>query len=135
MSVYLLDTNILTELARNPFGPSARNLNRVGSQNVFTSIIVAAEVQFGIDRFNAFKLLRQMERIMETIEIQTLPEYSVATYSALRIELERKGTPISANDMWIAAHAIAENAVLVTNNIREFSRIANLKVENWMQKA
>ena len=54
MSVYLLDTNILTDLARHPFGPSARNLNRVGSQNVFTSIIVAAEVQFGIDRFNAF---------------------------------------------------------------------------------
>jgi tRNA(fMet)-specific endonuclease VapC len=130
---YLLDTNILTELARHPFGQCARRMNVVGSGQVFTSVIVAGEVQYGIDRFKAFRLLRQMERVLETIEIRPLQIEVMASYSRLRFDLESRGLPIGANDMWIAAHALTEDAVLVTNNIREFSRVDGLKVENWMQ--
>jgi tRNA(fMet)-specific endonuclease VapC len=130
---YLLDTNILTDMARNPFGPCAHQLQNVGSDNVFTSVIAASEIQFGIEKFRAFRLLRQMERILETIEIRPLPIEVISTYSIMRADLEQRGLPVSANDMWIAAHAIAEDAVLVSNNLREFSRIQNLKVENWMQ--
>ncbi len=133
--LFLLDTNALTELARHPFGQCSHRMTAVGSESVFTSVIVAGEVQFGIDRFRAFRLLRQMERVLETIEIRPLQFEVVACYSRLRIDLETRGLPIGANDMWIAAHALAENAVLVTNNIREFSRINGLKVENWMQTA
>jgi tRNA(fMet)-specific endonuclease VapC len=53
-------------------------------------------------------------------------------YSRLRTFLERQGTPIGAMDLMIAAHALAENAVLVTNNLREFRRVPNLRLENWM---
>jgi tRNA(fMet)-specific endonuclease VapC len=132
VSLFLLDTNILTELARNPFGASSHKLKVAGSHNTFTSIIVAGEVRYGIQRHPAMKLLRQMEQIMETIEIRPLPLSAIDTYSVLRTSLDSRSLPISGNDMWIAAHAIAEDAVLVSNNIREFSRIPNLKVENWM---
>lgn len=135
MNLYLLDTNILTELARNPFSVASHRLGQVKDEDVFTSVIVAGEVQFGIAKFRAFKLLNQMTRILETIEIQALPISAIDTYSKLRVDLEARGQPIGENDMWIAAHAIAENAILVTNNIREFSRITNLKVENWTQSA
>ncbi len=135
MSLYLLDTNILTELARNPFGVCSHRLKQISNDAVFTSVIVAGEVQFGITKFRAFRLLQQMERIIETIKILPLPLAAIAAYSKLRVDLEALGQPIGENDMWIAAHAIAENAILVTNNIREFSRITNLKVENWTQSA
>jgi tRNA(fMet)-specific endonuclease VapC len=133
MSLYLLDTNILTDLARNPFGACSNRLKQIDNEDVFTSVIVAGEVEFGILKYRAFKLLRQMERIMETIDVQALPLGSVETYSELRVSLETRGQPIGDNDMWIAAHALSEDAILVSNNIKEFSRIPNLKVENWMQ--
>ena len=134
MSVqYLLDTNILTDLARHPFGLCSHRFKAVGDESVFTSVIVAGEVQFGIDRFRAFRLLQQMARVMETIEVRPLQIDALKFYSAMRVDLETRGLPIGANDMWIAAHALAEGAVLVSNNIREFSRINGLKVENWMQ--
>jgi tRNA(fMet)-specific endonuclease VapC len=132
---YLLDANILTNMARNPFGASSHILKNVGSANAFTSVIVAGEIQFGIEKFSAFRLRRQMELILDTIDIHPLPLETIETYSVLRTQLELKGQLIGSNDMWIAAHALAEDAVLVTNNIREFSRIKDLKVENWMQSA
>ncbi len=130
---YLLDTNILTDLARHPFGLCSQRFKAISDELVFTSVIVAGEVQFGIDRFRAFRLLQQMEKVMETIEIRPLKVDAIKFYSATRADLELRGLPIGANDMWIAAHALAEDAVLVSNNIREFSRINGLKVENWMQ--
>ena len=130
---YLLDTNILTDLARHPFGLCSHRLKVVGNETVFTSVIVAGEVQFGIDRYRAFRLLEQMVRVMETIEIRPLQTDAIKFYSAMRADLETRGLPIGANDLWVAAHALAEDAVLVSNNIREFSRINGLKVENWMQ--
>lgn len=130
---YLLDTNILIDLARHPFGLCSQHLKVVGNEAVFTSVIVAGEVQFGIDRFSAFRLLRQMEKVLETIEVRPLQVDAIKFYSAMRTDLESRGLPIGANDMWIAAHALAEDAVLVSNNTREFSRINGLKVENWMQ--
>ena len=132
-SQYLLDTNILTELARHPFGLSSQRLKLVGDGAVFTSVIAAGEVQFGIDRFRAFRLLEQMERVMKTIEVRPLQTEAVKIYGAINAGREQRGQLIGANDMWIAAHAMAEGAVLVSNNIREFSRIAGLNVENWMQ--
>ena len=130
---YLLDTSILTDLARHPVGLCSHRLKVVGNNAVFTSVIVAGEVQFGIDRYRAFRLLQQMERVMETIEVRPLQVDAIKFYSAMRTDLETRGLLIGANDLWIAAHALAEDAVLVSNDIREFSRINGLKVENWMQ--
>ena len=62
----------------------------------------------------------------------TLPDKSPRYYARIRAKLERAGTPIGPSDLWIAAHALASDLTLVSNNLREFSRIAELKTENWM---
>jgi tRNA(fMet)-specific endonuclease VapC len=131
--LYLLDTNIVSDLVRNPFGMIRQHVDHVGSGNVFTSVIVAAELHFGIAKKASQKLRRRVLDAFEFVPVWPMPIVVAEHYGSLRADLELRGLPIGANDMWIAAHALAEDAVLVSNNIREFSRINGLKVENWMQ--
>jgi tRNA(fMet)-specific endonuclease VapC len=131
--LYLLDTNIVSELVRNPFGMIRQRVDHVGSGNVFTSIIVAGELHFGLAKKTSPALRVRVLTAFEFIPVWVLPPNTHEYYGPLRADLEQRGLPISANDMWIAAHALAEDAVLVSNNIREFSRVPGLKVENWMQ--
>ncbi len=131
--LYLLDTNIVSDLVRNPFGMVRQHLDHVGSGNVFTSVIVAAELHFGVAKKASQKLRRRVLDAFEFVPVWPMPIGVAEHYGSLRADLELRGQPIGANDMWIAAHALAEDAVLVSNNIREFSRINGLKVENWMQ--
>lgn len=131
--LYLLDTNIVSDLVRNPFGMIRQHVDHVGSGNVFTSVIVAAELHFGIAKKASQKLRRRVLDAFEFVPVWPMPIVVAEHYGLLRADLELRGLPIGANDMWIAAHALAEDAVLVSNNIREFSRINGLKVENWMQ--
>jgi len=133
--LYLLDTNIVSDLVRNPDGMIRQHVDHVGPGNVFTSVIVAAELHFGIAKKASQKLRRRVLDAFEFIPVWPLPIVVAAHYGSLRADLELRGLPIGANDMWIAAHALAEDAVLVSNNIREFSRINGLKVENWMQSS
>ena len=100
---------------------------------MFTSVIVAAELHFGIAKKASQKLRRRVLDAFEFVPVWPMPIVVAEHYGSLRADLELRGLPIGANDMWIAAHALAEDAVLVSNNIREFSRINGLKVENWMQ--
>jgi tRNA(fMet)-specific endonuclease VapC len=131
--LYLLDTNIVSDLVRNPFGMVRQHLDHVGSSNVFTSVIVAAELHFGVAKKASQKLRRRVLDAFEFVPVWPMPIGVAEHYGSLRADLELRGQPIGANDMWIAAHALAEDAVLVSNNIHEFSRINGLKVENWMQ--
>ena len=133
MSIYLLDTNIVSELIKNPFGIVRARIDHVGADNVFMSVIVAGELQIGVINRGSQRLRERVYEAFTYIPVWPLPINVSEFYGPLRYDLNQRGLPISANDMWIAAHALAEDAVLVTNNIREFSRIANLKVENWMQ--
>jgi tRNA(fMet)-specific endonuclease VapC len=131
--LYLLDTNILSELVRNPFGMIRQRVDHVGSDNVFTSMVVAGELHFGTVKKMSPALRIRVLSAFDFIPVWALPIHAYELYGNLRADLEQRGLPISANDMWIAAHALAEDAVLVSNNIREFSRVPGLKVENWMQ--
>ncbi len=131
--LYLLDTNIVSDLVRNPFGMIRQQVEHVGSGNVFTSVIVASELHFGVAKKASLQLRQRVLAAFEFIPIWPLPINTAEYYGPTRADLELRGIPIGANDMWIAAHALAVDAVLVTNNIREFSRITGLKVENWMQ--
>ena len=135
MSIYLLDTNIVSELIKNPFGMVRARIDHVGADNIFMSVIVAGELQFGVINRGSSRLRERVYDAFNYIPVWPLPITVSDYYGPLRHDLNQRGLPIGDNDMWIAAHAIAENAVLVTNNIREFSRIQNLKVENWMQSA
>lgn len=132
MSGYLLDTNILSDLIRNPDGPAARRIEQLGPKAIFTSIIVASELRYGCAKKGSPKLLAKVAGLLETIPVLPLDIPADADYGAIRAELEAAGQPIGMNDLLIAAHAQALGLTLVTDNTREFSRISGLKLENWL---
>lgn len=134
MSGYLLDTNILSDVIRNPDGLVARRIEQVGPKELFTSIIVAAELRYGCTKKGSPKLLAKVEGILETIPVLPLDIPADAEYGGIRAELEAAGQPIGMNDLLIAAHANALGLTLVTDNTREFSRIRGLNVENWLER-
>jgi tRNA(fMet)-specific endonuclease VapC len=134
LSKYLLDTNIISDVIRNPDGPAARRIEQVGSKALFTSIIVAAELRYGCAKKGSPKLLARVEGILETIPVLPLDIPADAEYGDIRAELEAAGQPIGMNDLLIAAHANALGLTLVTDNAREFSRIRGLNVENWLER-
>lgn len=133
MSAYLLDTNILSDLVRQPQGIIADCIARVGESEVCTSIVVAAELRYGAQRRNSRPLTRNVEAILDKIEVLPIEEPADRAYAVLRTDLERRGVVIGPNDMLIAAHALSLDCIVVTANRREFSRVPNLRVENWLE--
>jgi tRNA(fMet)-specific endonuclease VapC len=129
---YLLDTNIISDLIRNTTGRAASRQAAVGDASVLTSIIVAAELKFGAAKRGSRQLTARVNGLLERIEVKPFESPADEHYAKLRTALEATGTPISANDMLIAAHALALDCTLVTNNEREFSRVPGLQVENWL---
>jgi tRNA(fMet)-specific endonuclease VapC len=132
---YLLDTNILSDLVRHPQGIVARKIAEVGEAAVCTSIIAAAELRFGAAKRNSARLSHQVHAILSAIEVLALDMPADSAYAQLRWTLEQSGRPIGPNDMLIAAQALAHECVLVTANVGEFSRIADLQVTNWLGEA
>jgi len=130
---YLLDSNIVSDLVRNPFGRIAARINEVGETRVCTSIIVAAELRYGATKSASDQLARRVDGALARIAILPFDEPADRTYALVRTKLESAGMPISANDMLIAAHALAVNCVMVTDNEREFSRVDALTVINWLR--
>jgi tRNA(fMet)-specific endonuclease VapC len=131
---YLLDTNILSHLVREPQGPIAARIADVGEDNVVTSIVAACELRYGAAKRGSRRLTRQIESILGAITVLPLEVGVDRRYAAIRTVLEKKGTPIGANDMLIAAHALAITAICVTDNVAEFERVPALKVENWLDR-
>ena len=128
----MLDTNIVSDLARNPQGPVAKRIAAVGPDAICVSIITAAELRYGCAKKGSLRLLAQIEAILSAVQVLALDVPADVEYGGIRSELEAAGQPIGPNDLLIAAHAYALEAVLVTANLREFSRVRGLKVENWM---
>lgn len=129
---YLLDTNTMSDLVRTPQGIVARRIAAVGHAQVCTSIIVAAEMRFGATKKRSAALLSQLETILGSTLVLPLEPPMDAVYGELRATLEAKGTPIGGNDLLIAAQALALGLTLVTGNVREFTRVDGLTVENWL---
>ncbi|WP_413171520.1 type II toxin-antitoxin system VapC family toxin [Anabaena azotica] len=130
--LYLLDTNILSELIKHPRGVIFSKIQEVGEDKICTSIIVACESRFGARKKNSPKLIEKLEVILDSIEILPLIHPIEEYYAEIRTYLEQQGIPIGSNDLLIAAHAISLNLTVITNNVREFYRVPNLKVENWL---
>ncbi|WP_027057849.1 type II toxin-antitoxin system VapC family toxin [Mesorhizobium loti] len=130
---FMLDTNIISEMIRNPAGKAAGTMVREGDAAVCTSIVVASELRYGCARKGSAKLLRKVEELLAEIPVLPLDVPVDAEYGALRAELEAIGQPIGHNDLFIAAHACVLGAILVTANMGEFTRIQKLKVENWLE--
>lgn len=132
MNGYLLDTNIISDLIRNPYGSAAQQIEKLGGKNIYTSIVVAAELRYGCAKKNSPKLLAKVEAVLAIIPVLALDIPADSHYGGMRAELETAGQPIGANDLLIAAHARALGLTLVTGNLREFSRIPGLALENWL---
>lgn len=129
---YLLDTNILTDLIKNPSGRVKERIAAIGEANICTSIVVACELRFGARKKNAPLLTARIERLLQTIEVLPLDGDVDRAYAEVRAMLESAGRPSGANDLLIAAHAVNEDCILVTNNVSEFVHVAGLVVENWL---
>jgi len=128
----MLDTNVISELIRNPKGRAAKRIARVGEDNICTSIIVAAELRYGCAKSGSSRLLEAVEDLLGEINILPFDVPADAEYGGIRAEREAAGKPIGSNDLLIAAHAYATGATIVTANAGEFNRIRGLKVENWL---
>lgn len=136
-AAYLLDTNIISALVRDPHGPVyAKLLAKCQTQanaTFCTSIVVAAEIEFGLRKGVSERLRAQVGAIMNTLDILPLAAPVHMHYGEIRATLQQQGNPIGGNDLFIAAHARALGMTLVTNNMREFVRVPGLKLENWLE--
>jgi tRNA(fMet)-specific endonuclease VapC len=130
---YLLDTNIISALVRDPNGVVAERIRDVGEANVCTSIIVAAELRYGASKKRSARLSAQLELVLGAFDVLPLETPTDAIYGDIRAQLERAGQLIGGNDLLIAAHTLANACTLVTDNQREFERVKDLPVENWLR--
>lgn len=130
---YLLDTNIVSDLARHPSGPVFQRIVQAGPGSIAISIVVACEIRFGMAKCPSARLIGNIEPILETLEIIALDSPVELHYADIRHGLEKAGTPIGPNDLLIAAHARALDRILVTDNEREFARVPRLRIENWLK--
>jgi len=129
---YLLDTNILSDLLRNPGGPAAQRVALMGEATICTSIVVACELRYGAAKKGSARLSERVEIVLGSLEVLPLDKESDRRYAEIRFHLEQRGRPIGPNDLLIAAHALALDLTLVTNNVEEFSRVPGLNLENWL---
>lgn len=128
----MLDTNIVSDLIRNPYGKVADRL----AQNIndaCVSIIVAAELRFGAEKRGSKRLLDIVEGVLDRLPIIPMDVPVDREYAEIRSKLEAAGKPIGPNDLLIAAHALSLGATLVTDNVQEFERVGGLWLENWLQ--
>jgi tRNA(fMet)-specific endonuclease VapC len=132
---YLLDTNVVSDLIRNPQGRVERHIREVGEAQVCTSIIVAAELRYGATIKVSPRLSAQLEAVLGALDVLPFEAPADTAYGLLRARLEQAGQPIGGNDLLIAAQAFALGFTIVTDNEREFARIDDLPRENWLRKA
>jgi len=130
---YLLDTNIVSDLVRNPQGEVARRIRKVGEAQVCTSIIVAAELRYGATKKNSPRLTTQLEAVLGAMEVLPFEAPADASYGHLRTRLEQAGKLIGGNDLLIAAQTLSLGYTIVTDNEKEFARVEGLLLNNWLR--
>ena len=133
---YLLDTNILSDLLKNPQGKAAQKVTSLPAEDrnlLATSIVVAAELRYGAAKSGSPVLANRVDQLLNVIDVLPLEAGTDRQYGQIRAHLEKSGAPIGGNDLLIAAHALAIDAVLVTDNVREFKRVKGLHIENWLR--
>ncbi|MEQ1663115.1 MAG: type II toxin-antitoxin system VapC family toxin [Thiobacillus sp.] len=128
----LLDTNICIYIARNRPPAVAERFARTAPGSLGISLITWGELSFGAAKSNdPERAHARLARFVGDVPVLTPDVDTGRHYGEIRAALERAGTPIGNNDLWIAAHARALDVVLVSNNTREFERVPGLRLENW----
>ena len=132
---WMLDTNILSHAIRYPRGPLAVRIQQLSAQAgnpLCTSLVVACELSFGAEKAGSITLASKIETLLQFVPAKAMDGNVVQHYATIRTYLQRQGTPIGPNDTLIAAHALALDCTLVTDNEAEFHRVPGLRVENWL---
>jgi len=129
--IYMLDTSICIYLinARPQRVMERFKQERMGSIGI--SSVTAAELAFGVAKSGSARNREALEMFLAPLEILPFDASVIWHYGDLRAGLERRGQPIGALDTMIAAHALASNTILVSNNTREFARVPELRLQNW----
>lgn len=132
---YLLDTHIVSYFLRDASPALSQHILDSIPDTLAISIISAGELRHGLNKLppskQATELAHHLNAVLTAIAVLPLPADAAQHYGHTRTQLEAAGTPIGDNDLWIAAHALAQNMTLVTNNTREFERVPGLRLENW----
>lgn len=132
MARYLLDTNICIYIRQKRPAEVLAKFEKLKVGDAALSVITYGELLYGAQKSKEQKVaMARLADLVSLLPVLELPESAAEHYGQIRASLEAKGEIIGANDLWIAAHARAEGLVLVTNNEREFKRVAGLKVQNW----
>jgi len=132
VSGYLLDTDICIYLIKRRPPGALVELQSKDISTVAISSITLSELEYGVAKSTQPQQNKlALAQFLAPLEILPYDDRAAAHYGPVRAQLEKLGTPIGPLDMLIAAHALAVEAILVTNNVREFSRVAGLVVENW----
>lgn len=129
---WMLDTDTLSDLIRNPRGALVRRFGATEPDAVCTSIVAACELRFGARRKGSDALTNRVEQLLRALTVLPFDEPADHHYVDIRAVLERAGTPIGSHDLFIAAHARSRGMTLVTHNLREFERVPGLRVEDWL---
>jgi tRNA(fMet)-specific endonuclease VapC len=131
--LYMLDTNICSYIIRNKPQNIKEKLKSVEKNHTIAlSTVVVSELIYGAKKKGAEKLFDLVLSFIENFQIMDFDKNSALSYATIRVELETTGNIIGSNDLFIAAHAKGCDAILVTNNTKEFERVAGLRLENWV---
>lgn len=131
---YLLDTNICIYLMKRRPESVLRRFREVDPAEIALSIVTIAELEYGAAKSqNPQRNREQFNNFRRPFRVLGLDEADVQAFGAIRADLERRGMPIGAYDLLIGAQARCRELTLVTNNEREFDRIAGLNIENWVE--
>lgn len=132
MLKYILDTNIVIYVIKRRPVELLQVFNRHAGQMCMSSITLA-ELLHGVEKSSMPEQnLLKVEDFVSRLEVLAYGTKAAWHYGEIRADLERKGTPIGVNDLHIAGHARSEGLILVSNNVREFSRVESLRLVNWV---
>lgn len=126
-----LDTNICSYILRRHPQAMIERFATLDRSQLWLSAIVAAELRFGAAKLGMPRFQAAVEAWLTGFDVQALPLEATHHYAQIRSALERAGKPIGGMDLMIAAHALAQDSVVITNNAREFHRVPGLAVEEW----
>jgi tRNA(fMet)-specific endonuclease VapC len=133
MPRYLLDTNIIIHYLKNNNSPVGEKFVQIPIQQIYVCSVVKAELFYGAAKSNnPLKSKQVQKKFINYLSSFDFDDNAVEFYADIRASLEKQGTPIGGNDLMIASIALANELILVTANVNEFSRVQNLKIENWL---
>lgn len=131
--IYLLDTNICIYVIRKRPSQVIKKLTSLSTSDVCISSITLAELEYGVEKSDKPEMNKEaLEEFLLPLQIHSFNVPAARSYGRIRALLEKKGLLIGSLDLMIGAHALSLGSVVVTNNVREFSRIPNLTIENWV---